>query len=139
MLELEELKKYQRTKEETEAEAIVRRERELSTRHVIIDLLQQQATFVIPDKVLEMVDREERKIGMIKEYRESENPRKNTRFPVGKIPVLDLDKLVEDIQNVKQTFLNEPISKITTTVMETKLQWIFEQFLNYSGTYTKYI
>ena len=136
---MDELKKYQSSQAETEAEAIVRRERELSTKHVIIDLLQQQATFVIPDRVLKMVEKEELKIGMIKEYRESKDPNKNKRFPVGKIPVLDLDKLVEDIQNVKQTFLNEPISKITTTVMETKLQWIFEQFLNYSETYTKYI
>lgn len=136
---MDELKKYQSSQAETEAEAIVRRERELSTKHVIIDLLQQQATFVIPDRVLEIVEKEELKIGMIKEYRESKDPNKNKRFPVGKIPVLDLDKLVEDIQNVKQTFLNEPISKITTTIMETKLQWIFEQFLNYSETYTKYI
>ena len=133
-----ELIKYIR-KNETDAEAPVRRERELSTKHVIIDLLQRQATFVIPDRVLEMVEKEEQKIGMIKEYRESKDPNKNKRFPVGKIPVLNLNKLVEDIQNVKQTFLNEPISKITTTIMETKLQWIFEQFLNYSETYIKYI
>ena len=135
---MDELTRYIR-KNETEAEKIVRRERELSTKHVIIDLLQQQATFVIPDRVLEMVEKEERKIGMIKEYRESKDPNKNKRFPDGKIPVLDLNKLVEDIQNVKQTFLNEPITKITTTIMETKLQWIFEQFLNYSETYIKYI
>ena len=135
---MDELIKYIR-KNETEAEAIVRHESELSTKHVIIDLLQRQATFVIPDRVLEMVEKEEQKIGMIKEYRESKDPNKNKRFPVGKIPVLNLDKLVEDIQNVKQTFLNEPISKITTTIMETKLQWIFEQFLNYSETYIKYI
>jgi len=135
---MDELIRYIR-KNETEAEATVRRERELSTKHVIIDLLQRQATFVIPDRVLEMVEKEEQKIGMIKEYRESKDPNKNKRFPVGKIPVLNLNKLVEDIQNVKQTFLNEPISKITTTIMETKLQWIFEQFLNYSETYIKYI
>ncbi len=136
---MDELKKYQSNQAETEAEAIVKREHELSTKHVIIDLLQRQATFVIPDRVLEMVEKEEQKIGMIKEYRESKDPNKNKRFPVGKIPVLNLNKLVEDIQNVKQTFLNEPISKITTTIMETKLQWIFEQFLNYSETYIKYI
>lgn len=135
---MDELIRYMR-KNETEAEATVRCERELSTKHVIIDLLQRQATFVIPDRVLEMVEKEEQKIGMIKEYRESKDPNKNKRFPVGKIPVLNLDKLVEDIQNVKQIFLNEPISKITTTIMETKLQWIFEQFLNYSETYIKYI
>ena len=135
---MDELIRYIR-KNETEAEAIVRRESELSTKHVIIDLLQQQATFVIPNRVLEMVEKEEQKIGMIKEYRESKDPNKNKRFPVGKIPVLNLNKLVEDIQNVKQTFLNEPISKITTAIMETKLQWIFEQFLNYSETYIKYI
>lgn len=136
---MDELKKYQSNQAETEAEAIVKREHELSTKHVIIDLLQRKATFVIPDRVLEMVEKEEQKIGMIKEYRESKDPNKSKRFPVGKIPVLNLNKLVEDIQNVKQTFLNEPISKITTTIMETKLQWIFEQFLNYSETYIKYI
>lgn len=61
---MDELTRYVR-KNETEAEAIVRRERELSTKHVIIDLLQRQATFVIPDRVLKMVEKEEQKIGMI--------------------------------------------------------------------------
>ena len=53
---MDELIKYIR-KNETEAEAIVRHESELSTKHVIIDLLQRQATFVIPDRVLEMVEK----------------------------------------------------------------------------------
>lgn len=123
---------------ETLAERTVRQERELSTRHVKIDLLKAEAEVDIPDKVLELIELNDRKIDFIKECRESGNPMKVVRFPVGTM-VLDTDKLLNDIKRVREEFINQPITAMTTSYMETKLELIFENFLNYHETYTKYI
>lgn len=123
---------------ETLAERTVRQERELSTRHVKIDLLKAEAEVDIPDKVLELIELNDRKIDFIKECRESRNPMKVGRFPVGTM-VLDTDKLINDIKRVREEFINQPITAMTTSYMETKLELIFENFLNYHETYTKYI
>lgn len=124
---------------ETLAERTVRQERELSTRHVKIDLLKAEAEVDIPDKVLELIELNDRKIDFIKECRESRNPMKVGRFPVGGTMVLDTDKLLNDIKRVREEFINQPITAMTTSYMETKLELIFENFLNYHETYTKYI
>ena len=124
---------------ETLAERTVRQERELSTRHVKIDLLKAEAEVDIPDKVLDLIELNDRKIYFIKECRESRNPMKAGRFPVGGTMVLDTDKLLNDIKRVREEFINQPITAMTTSYMETKLELIFENFLNYHETYTKYI
>lgn len=124
---------------ETLAERIIRQERELSTRHVKIDLLKAEAEVDIPDKVLNLIELNDLKIYFIKECRESGNPMKAGRFPVGGTMVLDTDKLLNDIKRVREEFINQPITTMTTSYMETKLELIFDKYLNYNETYTKYI
>ena len=126
-------------KTETLAERTVRQERELSTRHVKIDLLKEEAEVDIPDKVLELIELNDSKIDFIKECRESRNPMKAGRFPVGGTMVLDTDKLLNDIKCVREEFINQPITTMTTSCMEAKLEVIFYEYLNYHETYTKYI
>lgn len=124
---------------ETLAERTARRESELSQKHVQVDLLKAEASIDIPDKVLDLVRMNENKIDYIKEVRESGRPSDINRFPVGCTMVLDTDKLVEDIQSVKSDFIGHPIDGITTSCMNTRLECIFENFLNHHETYTKYI
>jgi hypothetical protein len=124
---------------ETLAERTARRERELSKKYVKIDLLKAEALFDIPDKVIDLLYSNERKIDYIKEIRERGRPSDTNRFPVGQTMVLDTDKLIEDINRVKSDFIDHPIDGITTTCMNTRLECIFENFLNYHGTYIKYI
>ena len=124
---------------ETLAEREVRREREMSTRHVKIDILRERAVVEIPDKVWELIELNERKLDFIKECRESGNPNKERIFPVGCTMVLDTDKLFKDLEHLKNDFINEEMTAMTTYQMETRLEWIFDEYLNYHETYTKYI
>lgn len=124
---------------ETLAERTARREKELSKKYVKIDILKAEAFFDIPDKVLDLVYLNECKIDYIKETRESRRPSDTNRFPVGCTMVLDTDKLIEDINRVKSDFIDQPIDVITTACINTRLECIFENFINYHGTYIKYI
>jgi len=125
---------------ETLAERTIKQERELSTKHVKIDLLKAEAEVDIPDKVLELIELNYRKNRFHKRVsRESRNPMKAGRFPVGGMMVLDTDRLLNDIKRVREEFINQPITTMTTSCMETKLELIFYEYLNYHETYTKYI
>lgn len=125
--------------EETEAEKIVKREKQLSTEHVKIDLLQAGAMLDIPQKVLDLIDMTERKINIIEEYRKSKNPRKVEMFPIGHARVLDVENFVEDIKCLSDEYINSMITKEITETIEMRLQLIFDRFLNMDECYIKYI
>ena len=123
----------------TEAQRIHEEEKRLSNAYVKIDLLKREATIKIPYEVRDLLERNEQKIEFIHECQKSKDPRKNCRFPVGSTLVKDIDALIEDIDNVKDTFLNQQLNLETTTLMEQRLQLIFHRFMTDKNSYTKLI
>lgn len=127
--------------EESEAEKIARREKYLSTDIVKVDLLKATATVDIPDSVLEEVERNNKRIEFIKEIREKakRNPMYENRFPEGNTPVRDIQRLIDDLEEVKNRFVYEGMFRATTEALDMHLRMVFERFLRHDERYTTYI
>lgn len=127
------------TLKERYIEELHEEEKRLSNGYVKIDLLKHEATIKVPDEVIDLLERNEKKIEFIQECLKSKDPRKNCRFHLGQTPVKDIDALVDDINKVKNIFLHQQLNLVTTTLMEEKLKTIFHRFVTDDNSYIKFI
>lgn len=127
--------------EETEAQKIARREKELSTSIIGVDLFKSSVKVTVPLVVEEEIERNAKRIEFIEEIREKgkRNPMYYNRFPVGSTPVRDVQRLIDDIEHITSMYVNEPITESTIQSMHWQLNGIFDRFVNDYNSYIMYI
>ena len=105
--------------EETEAQKTARREKELSTSIIGVDLFKSSVKVTVPLVVEEEIERNAKRIEYIEEIREKakRNPIHDNRFPEGNTPVRDVQRLIDDIEHISSMYVNEPITESTIQSM----------------------
>lgn len=127
--------------EETEAQKTARREKELSTSIIGVDLFKSSVKVTVPLVVEEEIERNAKRIEYIEEIREKakRNPIHDNRFPEGNTPVRDVQRLIDDIEHITSMYVNEPITESTIQSMYWQLNGIFDRFVNDHDSYIMYI
>ena len=127
--------------EETEAQKTARREKELSTSIIGVDLFKSSVTVTVPLVVEEEIERNAKRIEFIEEIREKakRNPIHYNRFPEGSTPVRDVQRLIDDIEHITSMYVNEPITESTIQSLHWQLNGIFDRFVNDQHSYIMYI
>lgn len=127
--------------EETEAQKTARREKELSTSIIGVDLFKSSVKVTVPLVVEEEIERNAKRIEYIEEIREKakRNPIHDNRFPEGNTPVRDVQRLIDDIEHISSMYVNEPITESTIQSMHWQLNDIFDRFVNDHDSYIMYI
>lgn len=126
--------------EETEAQKTARREKELSTSIIGVDLFKSSVKVTVPLAVEDEIERNAKRIEYIEEIRESQKePYTDNRFPEGNTPVRDVQRLIDDIEHITSMYVNEPITKSIIQSMHWQLNDIFDRFVNDHDSYIMYI
>lgn len=127
--------------EETEAQKTARREKELSTSIIGVDLFKSSVKVTVPLVVEEEIERNAKRVEYIEEIREKakRNPMYDNRFPEGNTPVRDVQRLIDDIEHITSMYVNEPITESTIQSMHWQLNDIFDRFVNDRDSYIMYI
>lgn len=127
--------------EETEAQKTARREKELSTSIIGVDLFKSSVKVTVPLAVEDEIERNTKRIEYIEEIREKakRNPIHDNRFPEGNTPVRDVQRLIDDIEHITSMYVNEPITESTIQSMHWQLNGIFDRFVNDHDSYIMYI
>lgn len=127
--------------EETEAQKTARREKELSTSIIGVDLFKSSVTVTVPLIVEEEIERNAKRIEYIKEVREKAKryPIYDNKFPEGNTPVRDVQRLIDDIEHITSMYVNEPITESTIQSLHWQLNGIFDRFVNDCDSYIMYI
>ena len=127
--------------EETEAQKTARREKELSTSIIGVDLFKSSVKVTVPLVVEEEIERNAKRIEYIEEIREKakRNPIHDNRFPEGNTPVRDVQRLIDDIEHITSMYVNEPITESIIQSMHWQLNGIFDRFVNDRDSYIMYI
>lgn len=127
--------------EETEAQKTARREKELSTSIIGVDLFKSSVKVTVPLAVEDEIERNTKRIEYIEEIREKakRNPIHDNRFPEGNTPVRDVQKLIDDIEHITSMYVNEPITESIIQSMHWQLNDIFDRFVNDHDSYIMYI
>lgn len=127
--------------EETEAQKTARREKELSTSIIGVDLFKSSVKVTVPLAVEDEIERNTKRIEYIEEIREKakRNPIHDNRFPEGNTPVRDVQRLIDDIEHITSMYVNEPITESTIQSMHWQLNDIFDRFVNDHDSYIMYI
>lgn len=127
--------------EETEAQKTARREKELSTSIIGVDLFKSSVKVTVPLVVEDEIERNTKRIEYIEEIREQakRNPIHDNRFPEGNTAVRDVQRLIDDIEHITNMYVNEPITKSIIQSMHWQLNDIFDRFVNDRDSYIMYI
>lgn len=127
--------------EETEAQKTARREKELSTSIIGVDLFKSSVKVTVPLVVEDEIERNTKRIEYIEEIREKakRNPIHDNRFPEGNTPVRDVQRLIDDIEHITSMYVNEPITESIIQSMHWQLNDIFDRFVNDHDSYIMYI
>ena len=127
--------------EETEAQKTARREKELSTSIIGVDLFKSSVKVTVPLVVEDEIERNVKRIEYIEEIREKakRNPMYDNRFPEGNTAVRDVQRLIDDIEHITSMYVNEPITESIIQSMHWRLNDIFDRFVNDRDSYITHI
>lgn len=127
--------------EETEAQKTARREKELSTSIIGVDLFKSSVKVTVPLAVEDEIERNAKRIEYIEEIRKKakRTPIHDNRFPEGNTPVRDVQRLIDDIEHITSMYVNEPITKSIIQSMHWQLNDIYDRFVNDHDSYIMYI
>lgn len=122
---------------ESEAERIVRLEKQLSTDLIKPDLLNCSIKIKLPEDLIKEIDREINKQIYVYERRKSEFGR--NQFPEGSVKIRNVWGLIDVLQQIYSSFLYELIDKPNIELMDYQIRIIIDKFIHFDNMFIDFI